>query len=142
MMVDFTTLINEIFRMDCSDYIFAMSRQGESWKRQRKLFTRHLTPSAITQVFSSQQITSVHTLLRQILFDSVGIRNHLFHAAASVILGISYGYDVQVENDPFMLLSVDVAARLLEAFTPKYLVNSFPICESRFSSKQMSMLRR
>jgi len=113
--------------MDCPDLTFALSQYGESWKRQRRLLTHYLNPRAVTHDFSSTQIASVHALLKRLLNNPADLRKHVTLSLASTILGIAYGYDVQLEDDPFIRLSTELVMRITEAFTPKYLVNSLPL---------------
>lgn len=113
-------------RMD-ADFLFGVNRYGDTWKRHRRIFTHHVNPGAVMHVFSTIQIKATHTLLKQLIIDPKNLRGHLLHASASTLLGIAYGYEVQLKDDPFTRLSMEVISSVSEGLTPKFLVNIFPV---------------
>ncbi|KIJ57200.1 hypothetical protein M422DRAFT_149594 [Sphaerobolus stellatus SS14] len=119
-MIDEPTLID-------AGWSFSTMRYSKRWKRHRRLFTHHLNPTAITQVFSERQVSAVQMLLRLLVSNPKTLKKNLMHVSANLLLGIAYGYTVQSGHDPIVELAEETMAKLTNAFQPKYLVNVFPI---------------
>jgi hypothetical protein len=113
-----------------ANWSFALKSYTPSWKRHRRIFTQILNPVA-ARVFLQQQVTTTHTLLRLLLHDPTELKAHVRHAAANIILGIAYGYEVQPVNDPLVKLADRSLFQSGQGISPgKYLVNVFPWRES------------
>jgi len=110
-------------------FAFTAMRFSPRWKRHRRLFTRHMNPTAVNKVFSAKQVSSINLLLRLLLSDPAQLKKHLMNVSANLILGVAYGYDVEPGTDPLVPLVEKAMADLTEGFQPKFLVNLFPIRE-------------
>ena len=108
---------------------FIIKRYSKSWKRQRRIFTKHINPTTISTIHSRKQITAIHRLLRTLLSDSSSFREDITYASGSIVLGVAYGYDVKPKNDSLVELAQRIGEMAPEGLTPKYLVNLFPICK-------------
>ncbi|KIJ57253.1 hypothetical protein M422DRAFT_149956 [Sphaerobolus stellatus SS14] len=119
-------MIHEPTLMDAG-WSFPAMRYSKRWKRHRRLFTHHLNPTAITQVFSERQMSAARMLLRLLVSNPNTLKKNLMYFSANLLLGIAYGYTVQSGHDPIVELAEETMAKLTEGFQPKYLVNVFPI---------------
>ncbi|KAF5364723.1 hypothetical protein D9757_012497 [Collybiopsis confluens] len=116
-------MVNELMGWD---YSFGLMAYGDEWRAQRKLFQREFNPQAAER-FHPIEIRATHQLLGHILDKPKNYVRHIRHFAASTIIGIAYGVDVQEDNDPY----VEAAERALESLglgiaPGAFLVESIP----------------
>lgn len=114
------------------DWAFPNKGYNKSWKQHRKLFTQHINPTAVRDVFSRIQIYAIHALLRNLISDPAHFEQHILHSSASIILGVAYGYEVRPQNDPLVKLAELTSRQVTEGLHPKYLVNVLPECRLLF----------
>ncbi|KAJ3746113.1 cytochrome P450 [Lentinula detonsa] len=100
-------MVNELMGWNFS---FGLMAYGDEWRAQRKLFQQEFHPQAAER-FHPLEVRVTHQFLNRLLEDPKNYVHHIRHLAASTILGIAYGIDVQEENDPY----VDAAERALES---------------------------
>src|SRR5215469_15717631 len=100
-------------------YNLGLKRYSPEWKHYRRLFTQHIRPTSI------QQVVSTNRLLKLFLKSSENLREHVLHHAASVVLGIAYGYQVQETEDPLVALAEKAVQMTGEGLLPKFLPNVF-----------------
>jgi hypothetical protein len=113
-----------------SGWHFVMKTYSGAWRRHRRLFAQHLN-STSARAFFDKQTTATHTLLRSLLRTPTGLEAHIRHAAADIILGIAYGYDIEPADDPFVELAERMVQTVGQGIRPgRYKVNVFPWCES------------
>ncbi|KIJ57257.1 hypothetical protein M422DRAFT_149188 [Sphaerobolus stellatus SS14] len=122
----FLPMIHEPTLMD-TGWAFPAMRYSKRWKRHRRLFTHHLNPTTITQVFSERQMSAARMLLRLLVSNPNTLKKNLMYVSANLLLGIAYGYTVQSGHDPIVELAEEAMAKTTNGFQPKYLVNVFPI---------------
>ncbi|KAF7368512.1 Cytochrome p450 [Mycena venus] len=76
-------------------------------------------------VYSARQPIS---LLRRLLSNPAGFRDHLKQMAGEVIISVTYGIDVQPVNDPYVALAEEAIKSLSNARVPgRFIVDSIPI---------------
>lgn len=107
------------------DWIFIMKSYSAVWKRHRRLFTQHLNPIFISD-FYDMQVRSTHLLLGSFLDDPNNVEHHLRHAMARMILGIAYGLELQLKDDPYVAIAERMTRFVGEGLTPVFLVNILP----------------
>ncbi|KAJ3764225.1 cytochrome P450 [Lentinula raphanica] len=117
-------MVNELMGWNFS---FGLMAYGDEWRAQRKLFQQEFHPQAAER-FQPLETRVTHQFLYRLLQDPKNYVHHIRHLAASTILGIAYGIDVQEENDPY----VDAAERALESLglgiaPGAFLVESIPV---------------
>ncbi|KAF5338850.1 hypothetical protein D9758_015574 [Tetrapyrgos nigripes] len=100
-------MVNELMGWN---YSFALIDYGDEWRAQRKLFQQEFTPVA-SERYQPVQTQVSHQFLKKLLDDPENFVLHIRHLAASTILGIAYGLDVQPVNDPY----VEAAENALES---------------------------
>ncbi|KAJ4501089.1 cytochrome P450 [Lentinula lateritia] len=98
-------MVNELMGWNFS---FGLMAYGDEWRAQRKLFQQEFHPQAAER-FQPLEVRVTHQFLNRLLEDPKNYVHHIRHLAASTILGIAYGIDVQEDNDPY----VDAAERAL-----------------------------
>ncbi|KIJ38054.1 hypothetical protein M422DRAFT_88287, partial [Sphaerobolus stellatus SS14] len=110
-------------------WAFPLMRYNYRWKKYRRLFMQYLGPSG-ARAFHGRQAKSVHILLRTLLDDQRRYGDHLKYAAASIVLGIAYGFDVRPDGDPHLDLGIRMSQYTAEGLGTSFLVNVFP-CAKR-----------
>ncbi|KIK64178.1 hypothetical protein GYMLUDRAFT_241366 [Collybiopsis luxurians FD-317 M1] len=116
-------MVNELMGWD---YSFGLMAYGDEWRAQRKLFQQEFNPQAAER-FHPIEVRATRHLLNRIIDSPKDYVQHIRHFAASTILGIAYGIDVQDKNDPY----VEAAERALESLglgiaPGAFLVESIP----------------
>jgi hypothetical protein len=113
-----------------SGWAIAFQPYSVSWRRHRRLFAQYLNPNS-SRAFFDKETAAAHTLLRSLLRTPTGLEAHFRHAAADIILGIAYGYDIKPMDDPFVELAERMVHTVGQGALPgRYMVNVFPWCES------------
>ncbi|KAJ4490644.1 cytochrome P450 [Lentinula aciculospora] len=115
-------MVNELMGWNFSFGLMAYGRRA-----QRKLFQQEFHPQAAER-FQPLEVRVTHQFLHRLLEDPKRYVHHVRHLAASIILGIAYGIDVQEDNDPY----IDAAENALESLglgiaPGVFLVESIPI---------------
>ena len=108
-----------------ASWAFPLMRYNHKWKKYRRLFMQYLGPSG-ARAFHGRQAKSTHILLRTLLDDQRRYGDHLKYAAASIVLGIAYGFDIQPQGDPHLELGIRMSQNTAEGLGTGFLVNVFP----------------
>ncbi|KAJ7215403.1 cytochrome P450 [Mycena pura] len=99
----------------------------DEWRIHRRLFNQQFNMVASSS-FSRVQRTAAHSLLRRLLDNPAGFRDHLKQMAGEVIISVTYGIDVQPVDDPYVALAENAIKSLSNARVPgRYIVDSIPI---------------
>ncbi|OJA15899.1 hypothetical protein AZE42_09067, partial [Rhizopogon vesiculosus] len=107
--------------------VLTMLPYGDSLRSSRKHFQRLIGSRAAVKVFHPIEEIETHRFLKRVLAEPGELMKHVQHTAGAVILRISYGYEVQEKNDPF----VDLADRAVVIFSESsapgaWMVNIIP----------------
>ena len=109
------------------DWSFPQKRYSASWKRFRRLFAQYINSPAAKISYSSRQMSSAHTLLRELLRSPEELDASIRHAIGNVLLGMAYGFDVQPSNDPHVKIAERLVKKIITGINPtKFLVNIVP----------------
>ncbi|KAF9055298.1 cytochrome P450 [Hymenopellis radicata] len=101
-------------------------------RQQRRHFHQEFNEVAARRFFPVQT-KAVHGLLRQFLESPDGFMAHIKHMAATIILSVAYGLEIQPKDDPLIKLSDDAVTPASAAGRPgaylvplKYIPEWFP----------------
>ncbi|KAI0042686.1 cytochrome P450 [Auriscalpium vulgare] len=92
------------------DWNVPFSRYSDRWRRARKIIERSMRPSAITQ-YRATQLAKVGAFLKALRSTPQDLREHIGLLQGSIIMSITYGYDVKDYDDKFLKV-VDDMVRL------------------------------
>ncbi|KIJ44585.1 hypothetical protein M422DRAFT_168011, partial [Sphaerobolus stellatus SS14] len=96
------------------------------WRRHRKTMHSSFHPKA-TEAYHSVQVKHTRELLRRLLRSPEKYSAHLLHAAGAMIMEITYGIEVEAENDLYLTNAHKVLHAVDEAATPgNFLVDILP----------------
>ncbi|KAJ7821598.1 cytochrome P450, partial [Mycena olivaceomarginata] len=99
----------------------------DEWRIHRRLFNQQFNMVASSS-FSGAQRTAAHSLLRRLLNNPAGFRDHLKQMAGEVIISVTYGINVQPADDPYVVLAEEAIKSLSYARVPgRFIVDSIPI---------------
>ncbi|KAJ7810955.1 cytochrome P450 [Mycena olivaceomarginata] len=102
-------------------------KYGDEWRIHRRLFNQQFNMVASSS-FSGAQRTAAHSLLRRLLNNPAGFRDHLKQMAGEVIISVTYGINVQPADDPYVALAEEAIKSLSYARVPgRFIVDSIPI---------------
>ncbi|KAK1226584.1 hypothetical protein PQX77_010424 [Marasmius sp. AFHP31] len=105
---------------------FILLPYGNLWKNCRRLFHQEL-PLNKSSGHEPQELKVNRRLLKNILRDPKNYRGHLQHMTGSLIIGVTYGHDVQGRDDPVLKVAEGALAALTHALNPgTFLVDAFP----------------
>ncbi|THH22534.1 hypothetical protein EUX98_g8161 [Antrodiella citrinella] len=110
------------------DNMVAFTRYGDKSRRQRRLMTQALNPTAIRTYQPLLEIET-HTLLRAIATDPKNYLNYIRRYAGGLTLLVIYGYQVKSENDPSLALAtecVDILSNQIASGGGIWPVDIFP----------------
>ncbi|KAG1785476.1 cytochrome P450 [Suillus plorans] len=80
---------------------------GDRFRCYRKNMHRVIGSRTAMEVYNPLEEVETHRFLKRVLAKPEQLQAHIRHAAGAIILRISYGYDVEENDDPF----VDLADR-------------------------------
>ncbi|KAF8914638.1 cytochrome P450 [Mucidula mucida] len=99
------------------------NQYNEEWRQQRRHFHQEFNEVAV-QRFFPVQTKAVHGLLRRFLESPDDFMAHIKHMAATIILTVAYGLEIQSKDDPLIKLSDDAVKPASDAGRPgEYLVD-------------------
>nr|BAL05105.1 cytochrome P450 [Phanerodontia chrysosporium] len=106
---------------------FAFQPYGDFWREHRRMFHQHFHPEAVTK-HHVHILKQAKDLLQRLLIDPDDFMQHLRFMAGAAILRVSYGIDVQPENDHY----IGIAERAIHSLAltgnaGSYLVDNLPI---------------
>ncbi|KAF9645509.1 CyP450 monooxygenase [Thelephora ganbajun] len=117
-------MVNEL--MGCS-WSFVLMPYGSTWRRHRKLFHRFFNIPAVDQ-FDDKIYKAVDVFLRRLSESPERFLNHARFLSCSLTLSVSYGVNVESENDKFYSLSEDAMRAVDVALVPgAFLVDALPV---------------
>ncbi|KAF8523760.1 cytochrome P450 [Hysterangium stoloniferum] len=109
------------------DWAVPMKQYSPSWKRYRRLLVHHINSQAVKASYSLRQVSSTHTLLRSILRSPTELDTSIQHTIGNVLLGMVYGFDVQLEDDPHVEITEQFTTGVMLGVNPgRFLVNVIP----------------
>ncbi|EIW83715.1 cytochrome P450 [Coniophora puteana RWD-64-598 SS2] len=106
---------NELFGMDFNT---GLLQYGPHWKFHRKLFHTALRAEA-AQSYDQLQMSKARQFVRSLAKSPERFEEHLKTLSASIIMAITYGYDAQPEEDPFVEKVEQLIGMFLTALTPE-----------------------
>ncbi|KAF9238509.1 cytochrome P450 [Melanogaster broomeanus] len=89
---------NELFGMGFNSGLLPY---GDKWRHHRKSFNIALNKQAIPQ-YKGMLMQKIHQLLENLLDTPKDYDEHFKTVSATIIMAITYGYDVAPNNDPFV----------------------------------------
>ncbi|KAI0048472.1 cytochrome P450 [Auriscalpium vulgare] len=109
------------------EWFLPVTRWGEDWRRTRRALDRGLRPSAVTQ-YRPAVTAKVHTFLRALRTKPDAFREHIEFLQASIIMSITYGYDVTGHDDQYLRVANDMSKLGSRTILPgAVLYNDLPI---------------
>jgi len=118
------TMLDDLMNLH---WAIAFLPYGERWRETRKASHQGYN-SQVVKRFRETEKKGVHQLLRRLMHQPKGYYQALRHMAGSLIIQISYGFEVQAENDPFMRIGEKTVEAIAAASnTGTYLVDVIPI---------------
>ncbi|KAG6836865.1 hypothetical protein H0H93_002108 [Arthromyces matolae] len=100
---------------------------GDRFRRSRRLLHGMIGSPASAKYYGPVEAQEMHKLLRRVLVDPDNLGSHVHHTVGSIMLRLSYGYNVEEHNDPLVKLVDAVMNQFALASRPgAYPVNAFP----------------
>ncbi|EGN99063.1 hypothetical protein SERLA73DRAFT_73633 [Serpula lacrymans var. lacrymans S7.3] len=100
---------------------------GETLREYRRHFHRLIGSRALMQNFHPTEERLTYRFLQDILKNPDDLITHIRKTAGSIILSISYGYDVQGDHDPWVKVADDILSQFSEmTVVGAYLVDFLP----------------
>lgn len=97
-------------------------------RQQRRFFHQEFNETAVKRFFPAQ-LAAAHILLRRLVHSPDDYMEHIKSMAATVILSVAYGLEIQPRDDPLVKLNDEALNSVLDAARPgKYLVVSLMHC--------------
>ncbi|KIJ28556.1 hypothetical protein M422DRAFT_37307 [Sphaerobolus stellatus SS14] len=99
---------------------------GNGWRKHRKAYRRHMDPGAITK-YCYPQMVATQKLLTGLLDSPQDYINHIRYVTSELMMGITYGMELQGNFEKYVALSMDQTKIFLTAVRPgQFLVDSIP----------------
>ncbi|KAG1747528.1 cytochrome P450 [Suillus occidentalis] len=100
------------------EWLTVLLHYGAELRSHRKLFHHALqAESSIGQ--REIYLHRARSLLASLLHDPEGFEAHIQSFVAAIIMGITYGYEVQPENDPYVSAVLELNGILTKGLTPE-----------------------
>lgn len=100
--------------------------EGERWKAYRRQANLGFSKRAAVD-YQDGQTKDVYAFLQRLLENPEDIAKELNMLTATIIMRITYGYQVTEANDPYITASDDAVASLTSSSVPgNYLVDTYP----------------
>ncbi|KIJ31579.1 hypothetical protein M422DRAFT_185734 [Sphaerobolus stellatus SS14] len=113
-------------RLDLTGWLAPFQPYTIWWRRHRKTMHSSFHPKA-TEAYHPVQVKHTRELLRRLLRSPEMYSAHLLHAAGAMIMEITYGIEVEAENDLYLMNAHKVLHAVDEAATPgNFLVDILP----------------
>ncbi|KAL0951323.1 hypothetical protein HGRIS_008028 [Hohenbuehelia grisea] len=108
------------------DWNFGLMRYNDAWRMRRRIFHQYFQQSTV-DAHQPVQMKATYGLLRNLLERPERFMDHARLHAGSIILQLTYGYEIQGHDDDYVAL----AAAAREGYAPRgisssYLVDFFP----------------
>ncbi|KAI0705574.1 O-methylsterigmatocystin oxidoreductase [Earliella scabrosa] len=109
-----------------ADWVWPYNGYTDLWRRRRKEFHQHFSPSSIAQYRSAQE-EAAQKLLQLLLASPEAYADHVQFSFGSTILRIVYGVDISTPDNQLLVLEEHTMRMLDDAFTPgRFLVEVLP----------------
>ncbi|KAF8874751.1 cytochrome P450 [Infundibulicybe gibba] len=100
---------------------------GVRWRRHHRLFHEHFNLNAVSK-YRPVQSHETRIFLRHLLQSPKNFRKHVHHTFAATIMKITYGINIEEENDPYVETAEDALDAMVKAGVPgAFLVDFIPI---------------
>ncbi|KAK7062611.1 hypothetical protein VNI00_000099 [Paramarasmius palmivorus] len=117
-------MINDLMGWNWS---FGHMPYGARWKSHRTMFHRQFQ-SSVVSAFWPIQLKEAHKLIRRMLHDPDDLINHLRFNSASTIMNVTYGIEIEEEDDHYITVAETALEGMAKAAHPgAFLVDIFPI---------------
>ncbi|KAG6885227.1 hypothetical protein C0993_004634 [Termitomyces sp. T159_Od127] len=104
-----------------------LARYGPYFRMLRKHFARHLGTPTIVEQHNTLVEYETRRFLRRTLADTTNLNDNLRRLAGGIIMQLTYGYEVQEGEDPFVTLIQGANDNFSAAIVPgAFLVDVFP----------------
>lgn len=103
-----------------------LQRYGDAWRARRRLLQQHLNSIAIGKYAAVQTRVAARfaSMLLRVPGDFI---QHMRRLTAANILEVTYGFEIELENDPYVKLAEDAMDTLAPALVPgKYAIDWIP----------------
>ncbi|KAJ7753359.1 cytochrome P450 [Mycena maculata] len=105
-----------------------MSQYDNRLKSMRKMVAKAIGTRSHMDVYQPGVQIETHRLLKRMLLTPENVLDHLRQTVGSIILLITYGYQVKEHDDPIIKVLFTAAHNLSDAVTPgAFLVDTLPI---------------
>ncbi|KAJ7200682.1 cytochrome P450 [Mycena haematopus] len=110
------------------DFLMSLMHYGEEWRTHRRLFVQETSNLMASHKFHQAERLAAHALLRRLLRDPEGFRDHLRLMPGEVMISAAYGIDSLPANDPYISLAEEATGAFSLAMVPgRFLVDSIPL---------------
>ncbi|TBU24926.1 cytochrome P450, partial [Dichomitus squalens] len=117
-------MLNEL--VGCNWHFLFMD-YGDDWRERRRVFHQFFHSNASVG-YRPRELKVARELLSRLLESPDDFMTHLRHMAGSLILGVTYGIDVQPSNDPYIATAeTALHAISMAGNAGAYLVDYIPI---------------
>lgn len=108
-------------------YALGFLSNGDRFRCYRKNIHRVIGSRSAMEVYNPLEEIETHRFLKRVFAKPEQLQAHIRHAAGAIILRISYGYDVEENNDPFVDLADRVMDHLSQSTAPgAFMVDIMP----------------
>ncbi|KAF9254188.1 cytochrome P450 [Marasmius fiardii PR-910] len=109
------------------DWNFIHMTYGDRWRLHRKTFHQYFQPRNLPQ-FNVVQTDAAKALLRQLANTPENFFEHVKHHAGFIILKLVYGYELKLENDPYVELATNAVGAITQVVNHgQFAVDFLPI---------------
>ncbi|KAJ7660885.1 cytochrome P450 [Mycena polygramma] len=113
-----------------------MAQYDSRLKSMRKMVAKAIGSRTHIATYSAGIEIETHRLLKRMLQTPENLLEHLRLTVGSIILLITYGYQVKEHNDPIVEVLFTATHNLSKAVTPgAFLVDTLPICFHKIAAK-------
>ncbi|KAF9070685.1 cytochrome P450 [Rhodocollybia butyracea] len=100
---------------------------GPRWKMHRSMFHRQFQSSVVSS-FWPIQLKEAHKLVRRMLHHPEDLINHLRFNSASIIMNVTYGIEIEDEEDHYITVAETALDGMAKAANPgAFFVDIFPV---------------
>ncbi|KAI5119818.1 hypothetical protein M0805_006951 [Coniferiporia weirii] len=116
-------MVSELQRWD---WLTSNMPYGEKWRKHRACLHPFLEPTSVGR-YSDLQTRETHKMLANFLNTPKNFLQHVRNSVGATIMMMTYGHEVQPENDPYITIAEGGAAALAGAAAPgAFLVEVIP----------------
>ncbi|GJE96580.1 cytochrome P450 [Phanerochaete sordida] len=109
------------------DWNLAFMPYGDRWKEHRRMFHQHFQPSVVPKYRAKLALETRKFIGRLRHTATDDWLRHVRHLTGAIIIGVTYGLDVQQENDPNVLLAEKaIFSMAMTGVAGTYLVDWLP----------------